>query len=425
MQDSITEIKKGIKVHSIQTNRFKTNLLSIFITTPLEKENVTKNALIPAVIRRGTKNIKSQEEISKKLEEMYGADFDCGIEKTGDNQVIKFYLEVLNDKFLPQKEELLKNSVDLLLEIVLNPLIENNEFNTKYFETEKSNLEQLIASKIDNKDLYAFERTTEEMYKNKSYSLYKYGYIEDLEKITSSSLYNRYQELISEAKIDIFVSGEFDELKLLDMIKNNENILSLQERNPKFVINKEETEVKDTIAKENILEDKMNVTQGKLVLGMQINKMQENDRFIAMVYNTILGDSANSKMFQNVREKAHLAYSARSTYVRPKNDIFIRCGIEIENYEKALNIIKEQIEDMKNGNFTDEDIENAKKYIISAVNGVEEEQDTEITYYLGQELADTRCTLEQYKQRIQQVTKEQIQNIANLTEINTIYFLRN
>ena len=425
MQDSITEIKKGIKVHSIQTNRFKTNLMSIFITTPLDKKTITENALIPAVLRRGTQNVKSQEEISKKLEEMYGAEFDCGIEKTGDNQVIKFYLEALNDKYLPQNEELLKNSLELLLEIVFNPLIENNEFEQKYFETEKNNIKQLIESKIDNKDLYAFERTTEEMYKNKPYSLYKFGYTEDLEKITSASLYTRYKKLISEAKIDIFVSGEFDEAKLIDILKNNENIAKLQEREPKYIINREETELKEQVNNTKILEDKMNVTQGKLVLGMQISKMQQDERFVAMVYNTILGDSANSKMFQNVREKAHLAYSARSTYVRPKNDIFIRCGIEIENYEKALNIIKEQIEDMKKGKFTDEDIDNAKKYIISAVTGVEEEQDTEITYYLGQELAGTRCTLEQYKKNIQQVTKEQIQNIANLMEINTIYFLRN
>ena len=425
MQDSITEIKKGIKVHSIQTSRFKTNLMSIFITTPLDRKTVTENALIPAILRRGTNNIPSQEEISQKLEEMYGAEFDCGIEKTGDNQVIKFYLEALNDKYLPQNEELLKNSLEVLLEIVFNPLTKNNEFDHKYFETEKNNIKQLIESKIDNKDLYAFERTTEEMYQNKPYSLYKYGYTEDMEKITAANLYTRYQELISQAKIDIFVSGEFDETKLLDILKNNENIAKLQDREPKYIINREETELKEPVQNTKTLEDKMNVTQGKLVLGMQINKMQPNERFVAMVYNTILGDSANSKMFQNVREKAHLAYSARSTYVRPKNDIFIRCGIEIENYEKALNIIKEQIEDMKNGNFTDEEIDNEKKYIISAVTGVEEEQDTEITYYLGQELAGTRCTLEQYKESIMQVTREQIQNIANQMEIHTIYFLRN
>lgn len=425
MKDSITEIKKGIKLHSIQTNKFKTNLISVFITTPLNRENVTKNALIPAILRRGTKNMPTQEQISKKLEEMYGSEFDCGVEKTGDNQVIKFYLESLNDKFLPEKEDLLSKSIDVLLEIILNPLVENNMFKTEYLDSEKNNLRQLIDSKIDNKDIYAFEKCTEKMYEGKPYSLYKYGFAEDLENITNQEIYKYYNELIDTAKIDIFVSGEFNEKEIIDILNKNENIAKLKERTPNYVINKEETEIKKDIKNPNIVEDIMDVTQGKLVIGMEIKNMKKDERFVATLYNTILGDSANSKMFQNVREKAHLAYSARSTYIRPKNDIFIRCGIEIDNYEKALNIIKEQLEDMKSGNFSKDDINNAKKYIISAVNSVDEEQDTEITYYLGQELAASECTLEQYKENIENINKEEIQDLANRTQINTIYFLRN
>lgn len=425
MKDSITEIKKGIKLHSIQTNKFKTNLISVFITTPLNRENVTKNALIPAILRRGTKNMPTQEQISKKLEEMYGSEFDCGVEKTGDNQVIKFYLESLNDKFLPEKEDLLSKSIDVLLEIILNPLVENNMFKTEYLDSEKNNLRQLIDSKIDNKDIYAFEKCTEKMYEGKPYSLYKYGFAEDLENITNQEIYKYYNELIDTAKIDIFVSGEFNEKEIIDILNKNENIAKLKERTPNYVINKEETEIKKDIKNPNIVEDIMDVTQGKLVIGMEIKNMKKDERFVATLYNTILGDSANSKMFQNVREKAHLAYSARSTYIRPKNDIFIRCGIEIDNYEKALNIIKEQLEDMKSGNFSEDDINNAKKYIISAVNSVDEEQDTEITYYLGQELAESECTLEQYKENIENINKEEIQDLANRTQINTIYFLRN
>ena len=171
MKESVTEIKKGIKIHSIQTNKFKTNLIAVFLTTELNRENVTKNALIPAILRRGTENMKTTKEINQKLEEMYGAEFDCGVEKTGDNQVIKFYLEALNDNFLPEKEDLIKKSIDVLLEIVLNPLIENGKFNEEYLKSEKVNLSQLIQAKIDNKDLYAFEKCTEEMYKEKPYSL--------------------------------------------------------------------------------------------------------------------------------------------------------------------------------------------------------------------------------------------------------------
>ena len=135
--------------------------------------------------------------------------------------------------------------------------------------------------------------------------------------------------------------------------------------------------------------------------------------------------SANSKLFQNVREKQSLAYSANSNYVRYKSNIFINAGIEIENYTKALDIIKEQIEEMKKGNFTEEDIENDKKGIISQINTIDDEQDTEIIYYLGQELTNSNQSIEEYKENVRKVTKEQIQKIASKVKINTIFFLRN
>ena len=135
------EIKKGIKLNVIQTNKFKTNLIAIMLTTKLDRENVTKNALIPAVLRRGTKTLKTQEEINKKLEEMYGASLDCGLDKTGDNQVLKFYIESVNDEFLPKDEgNILQQSIKILTEIVFNPLIENEQFNEEYMSQEKENL---------------------------------------------------------------------------------------------------------------------------------------------------------------------------------------------------------------------------------------------------------------------------------------------
>ena len=136
------------------------------------------------------------------------------------------------------------------------------------------------------------------------------------------------------------------------------------------------------------------------------------------------GGTANSKMFQNVREKASLAYTASSSYIKAKNNIFIKCGIEIENYEKALNIIKEQLEDMKTGKFEEQDIADAKRSIISTVKTITEEQDTEITYYFGQEISNIKYTLEEYIEQINKVSKEQIEDLAKKIKINTIYFLR-
>ena len=330
------EIKKGIKLHTIKTEKFKTNLIAIMLTTKLNRENVTKNALIPAVLRRGTKNLTTQEEINKKLEEMYGASLDCGLDKTGDNQVLKFYIETVNDEFLPQEaENMLKISLEKIFEFVFNPYLENGYFKKEYVEQEKENIKQIIDGKIDNKARYSLDRCIEEMYKDQPYGLYKYGYVEDMKDINEKNLYEYYKQLINECKIDIFVSGIIDE-ETENIIKNNENIIKLKDREPQY---NEPEIIAKKLEKENDVQESMDVTQGKLIIGMDLDINDDNLRFDVMIYNSIFGGSANSKLFQNVREKASLAYTASSSYYRFKNNIFINCGIEIKNYEKALEIL--------------------------------------------------------------------------------------
>ena len=422
MQYQEKEIKKGIKFHKISTDKFKTNLIAVFLTTKLTRENVTKNALISTILRRGSKNMNTQEEISKQMEEMYGAGFDCGLDKTGDNQVLKFYIENINDEFIPQHDEnMLKSAIEKLLEIVFNPYTENGEFKKEYVEQEKNNIKQKIEGKIDNKARYALDRCIEEMYKDEPFGLFKFGYIEDLEGIDAKNLYKYYQNLIKNCKIDIFVSGIVPD-NIEQLIEENENIAKLQERQADYVI--PAITKKETNQKENIVTESMEVTQGKLVLGLDINLENEDQKYDALLYNSILGGTANSKMFQNVREKAHLAYVASSSYSRQKSNIFINCGIEIANYEKALEIVKKQIEDMKNGEFTEDDIQNAKKGIISTIDLIDDEQDTGITYYFGQELSAHKIGADEYKEKVEKIQKEDIVKIANAVSINTIYFLK-
>ena len=287
-------------------------------------------------------------------------------------------------------------------------------------EQEKENIKQIIDGKIDNKARYSLDRCIEEMYKDKPYGLYKYGYVEDMKNINEKNLYEYYQQLINECKIDIFVSGIIDE-ETENIIKNNENIIKLKDREPQY--NEPKIIAKRT-EKENDVQESMDVTQGKLIIGMDLDIDDDNLRFDVMIYNSIFGGSANSKLFQNVREKASLAYTASSSYYRFKNNIFINCGIEIKNYEKALEIIKQQIEDMKKGDFTDEEVENAKKGIIASIKTIDDEQDTEITYFFSQELSKSKCNIEQYMQRISEVTKDKVVDVANKVSINTVYFLK-
>ena len=226
--------------------------------------------------------------------------------------------------------------------------------------------------------------------------------------------------MISKCKIDIFVSGNIDEVT--EMIKNNENIQKLSDRELQYILNK--IERKEKVEEKEIIEE-MDVTQGKIVIGLDLHLENENQMYDTVVYNAILGGSANSKMFQEVREKASLAYTAGSNYIRYKSNIFIKCGIEIKNYQKAMEIIQKQLEDMKNGIFTDEDIENAKKGIISGIKSIDDEQDTQITYLFGHEITNINTTEDEYIEKINNVTKEDIIKVAQSIAINTVYFLKN
>lgn len=414
-----SQIKEGVNLHVIQNNKFKTNLISVFLTLPLTRQNITKEALISAVLRRGSTNYKTSEEISIALEEMYGASFDCGIEKMGDTHVLKFYIETINEEFLPESEDILKKATDMLCDIVFHPFTQKGVFKDEYVAMEKNNLKQIIEGKIDNKARYALDRCIEEMYQKKPYGLYKYGYVEDLEAITSKDLYHTYIQMINTAKIDIFVSGKVEASNIEKVISENESIKALHQRKVEVV----KSEPIEELQKPNEVNEPMDITQGKLVMGLHVKEETLDDKYITLVYNTILGGGANSKLFQNVREKASLAYTAASNYIRQKSNVFVRCGIEIENKQKAIDIIKQQLEDMKQGNFSQEDLNNAKTSIISTIDFIPDEQDTQISYYFGQEFTNEVVSPEEYKKKVEAITKEQVIDMANKVTIHTIYFL--
>lgn len=228
-----------------------------------------------------------------------------------------------------------------------------------------------------------------------------------------------------EKQIYLFL-GNVDDEKVKKYLLENDNIKKLEARNEKNVLVDITKEEKKKIDKPEKVEENMDVAQGKLVIGFDLlGKIRLDDRFAALLCNTILGDGANSKLFRIVREQESLAYTTNSKYVVQKSNFFIKAGIEIDNYEKTVELINKQIEDMKNGNFTDEDIENAKRYVYAGIDSIKEEQNTAIIFYYGEELSTNKITIDEYYEKIKNTTKDDIINIANKLQLNTIYFLRN
>ena len=439
-----------ISIKRFENNKFKTNEIAIFVTLKQTAENASKNALLPAVLRRGSKNYKTQLDISKKLEDMYGASFNCGVDKTGDYIVLKFYMETINNEYSDKKENLAQEALNLLVDIVFNPNVENNEFNREYVKQEKDNLAKLINSKKDDKGNYAYQRCIEEMFENDPYGIYKYGSIEELKKIDEKNLYEYYLDVLKNSQVNIYINGknaksveineeanpnfkavsertenEIEKIKINsqdDKIKLQEK--SENEENKTTNINSKEPKDLDVTVEEidgkKIVKEKLDVTQGKLIIGLNV---PSENKYAVTLYNTILGGGANSKLFQNVREKASLAYYASSRYIRRKDAIIIRTGIELPNYDKAVKVIEDQIEDMKNGKISDFEITSARTLISSSLKLIQESQDDIMAFDFDQELFNENLSFDEYYKKLEAVTLEEVIEVAKKVKTNTIYYL--
>lgn len=422
MQEKLIKLNDRVFVHVMNTNKFKSNVMAAFLLTDLNKDTVTKNALIPAVLRRGTEKLKTMKEISIKMDELYGSIFDVSVDKIGDKQAVQLYVSSINNEFALNGEDLLSEGLNFMFDAIYNPYLENGAFSKEYVDGEKETLRELIQSKINNKGSYALLRCVEETFGDDPYGLYKYGIEEDLEGIDEKSLYEQYLTLLNNAEIHYYVCGDVDE----DMIKNffekkYENIpMTLEHIHEDVRTKKSALDI--TNVKE--IKDTMNVTQGKLVLAYDVDtNLSSKDFYKMTMYNTILGASSNSKLFQNVREKASLAYTTRSIYLKHKGILFVTAGIELDKYEKALELIKIQVDDMRKGEFSDEDIKDAKVFLRNLFNSIKDDQITLVELSIGNFILGLDASIDEIIEGFESVTREDIVDMANRITLITNYYL--
>ena len=406
-----------MEINKIKSKKFVTNAIAIYLTTKLDKETITMNALIPEILKRGTENYKTQLDISKKLEDMYGAVFNFSREKVGNFFVMKFYINTLENRYLPEDKNLAQEGINLLADIVFNPLKEDGVFNAKYVEQEKENRKKEIESRKDDKDAYAYSRALEELMEDNPYGSFIYGDIEHLEKIDNKNLYEYYQKLLRECKIDVFVDGfDVDEITLPEIMK--------QHGDPEF--KQLSDEVKNKLLKEvdepKRVTDILDVTQGKIDIGLRVS---DEDKYAILVYNQILGGDANSKLFQNVREKNGLAYTVRSTYSKYNNFIMIRTGIQLENFDKCLKVIEAQLSDLQNGKITEKEIADAKECLYAVLREIDESQLATINFEYARETLADDDSIEEKEKKIKAVTIDDVIRAAKGVSVNLIYYLTN
>lgn len=411
------ELGNRLKLNIIKSDKFKTNLVGLYIQRPLIKEEVTKNALLSMILSKSTMKYPTFFELSRKLEELYGSVLVSNVVKKGEKQIIQIKMQFPNSKYI-DNDNIMKESIEILNGIINEQVVEDNGFASKIFNQQKKNLKEKIKGRINDKMKYALDRCVEKMCENENYSLFEYGSIDEIDKIDEKGLYEHFKNIIKGSPIDIFVIGDVDKDKVVELIKNNlvikrDKIVDI----PRESIHKSIEEVK-------FFEDNLNVNQGKLTLGYRTNVPYESDLYeSSILFSNILGGGPNSKLFKNVREKESLCYYIFSRVEKFKSLMLVSSGIEFQNFEKTKNLIIENVESMKKGDFTEDDIEIAKKSIITSIRSLSDAPNMLMDFYFAQVLSDVPEDIEGIIEKINRVTKDSIIEAGKKFELDSIYFL--
>lgn len=412
-------LAENMNLITIKSDKFKSNFLSLYIKRPLNKEEVTYNSMLPYVLKSATKKMNNPVQITKTLQNMYGAGLAVDSSKKGEKQIISFKLSLIEDSLV--EDNIFEQGLDFLKEIVFNPLIEEEAFKKEFFDLEAFNLKDLISSRINDKGRYAIERCIEVMCEDEPYSIFEYGYEEDLEKMTPKSLFDYYKKIIMQSPIDIVITGNIDHEKTLNILKNEWSKF-IVDRDAKIEKEKIDIKVKDVKVKE----EKFDVTQGKLVLGFRTYvDFREKNYYDLILYSSILGGGAHSKMFNHIREEQSMCYYIYSTLEKYKGLMFIGSGIEIKNYKKTMELIQIELDNMKSGKIEELEFENSKKSIINGIKSLNDSIAGLSEFYYSQMVSKVNETPEKIIENIENVTLEGVKKIANQIELDTVYFLKN
>ncbi len=410
--------KNGIEVYNINSNRFKTNTINFFFQDNLNKDTVALNALFPSVLRRGCKGLPTIKEINLYLEKLYGAVFDCGIVKKGERQIIHFYFEYLSDKYTNDSQRNFEKAFEFLMNIIFRPELKDGSFNEQYVEQEKNNLKMIVEGRTNDKIQYSMERCYELMCKDEPFGLYEYGTVEQIGEITNDKLYDHYKKKVASLPAEIFITGEIDE-KAVAFVKEK---LALVERSTPQKLNS--SIILKCVKDVREYEDKMDVNQAKLCMGFRTHvQPADNDYYSLMVFNGLLGGGMHSKLFQNVREKAGLAYYVYAGLEKFKGLMVIASGIDINNKNTAQEIIIKQLDEIRSGNITEYEYEATLKSIKTGIMSLKDSQLYVVDFYLSQLINGTHDTMETLVEKINRVTVDDIIKVADKVQLDTIYFL--
>lgn len=404
------------KIHTIKTDKFKNCSMEIMFRNNLIKEEITENNMLVDILMHSSKKYPKRRDIAIELENLYSSSVRGFSTRLGNSIMLSFVLDFLNPRYCD--EGYLEEVISLPFELLLNPNVDNLEFDRRSFNIIKNRIKSDIESLKENASRYAFRRSLTLMDKDSPSSYYMTGYLSDLENITPSSLVDTYHRMLNDYICDIYIIGNLDMDKVVQLIKDKFKIKTIKDYKVNLYVD-------NKIRKKNLdICETGNYEQDSLVMIYNLDNLNKKERdYVIQLYNIILGSGGlTSKLYKYLREENSLCYIVSSMYQKYDGLLLIYSGIDKKDKNKCLKLINKALQEMINGDFTDEELDNAKKAVISSIKMSEDTNGGIINNYLFNELDNLPLYDERVKE-FKKISKKDVIEVAKKVKLNTIYLL--
>lgn len=408
----------GVRLHCVQERRFKKACLSIQFLRPMTEREAPVNALIPAVLLRGSQQYPDLRRITWKLDDLYGASISALVRRIGDYQTLGLYCSFMEDRFALDGDRILEPMLALVEELLLHPLTESEGFCADFVQSEKRNLISTIESEINDKASYAMGRLLRTMCKADTFGVPRLGTVEQAEKIDPVSAYDHYRKVLAQSPVELFYVGSAAPEQVAALLKP---IFAQIER--QAITLPRQSGFCD--AGEVHSEEKMDVAQAKLCLGYVTSITNRTEQFAAMqMLNVVFGSGMTSKLFMNIREKMSLCYSIGSTYYSGKGIVTVSAGIDADKEDLVRQQVAQQLENCCRGDITDEEFAGAKAAMRSDLLGIHDSPGSMETYYGSMLINDLRLDPARHMELVEKVTKEDVVAAAQSLRLHSSFVLK-
>ena len=422
MEVNRVEIRPGVWLNHLREDKFKTACFSVSLLSQLNRETASMNALIPFVLRRGTGSYPTMEALNARFEELYGTAIEPVIRKIGEIQCSGFFASFPEDVFLPDGESILRDVIALTLDMLLSPVTRGGLLLPAYVESERDNLLDLIASRVNNKRSYAITRCVEEMCCCEDFAVSRYGDEDSCRSINYKKLSRHYRTLLQTSPIEIFYCGRASLKTVRSLLRELLSTLPRGELDDEIGT---EIRMNALEAEPRFSEEEMSVAQCNLVIGWRLGECMEEPDFPALyVFNDLYGGSPSSRLFLNVREKLSLCYYVSSLIDIRKGLLLVSSGVQEESIDSAREEIFAQLQAICDGEITEEALATSKAGVASDLRSLCDSQASLESFFLSQAIAGADYGPLELAELVQEVTPERVARIARSLDCDLIYLLK-